>query len=157
MRKQLAAITAAITLGVAATATPAYATVWHNCPEDHICFYQWINYGAPSGAANPGWKSTFYNLSIHTNGCVNLLSPAAYWPNGTQVWDNEGSMVINGSGAYSANVGVSIYPWSNCNSGGGIASWPADRPTLYNDMRLIQVNATQTAYHNIESVNIHTP
>src|SRR5258707_6761141 len=101
IKRMMAALatTLALALGVVGlAASPAQAALWHNCPSDTVCLYQWTGYGAPAGAANPGWKSSFHNLL--SQGCINLTSPAAYWPNGTPVWDNSAALIVGGSRAY---------------------------------------------------------
>ncbi len=157
MRKFTSAIAliAVALVSLLAVASPAQAAVSHNCPENTVCLYQWLNYGAPAGDASPGWKSSFYNLNIHINGCVALDDPMAYWPNGTVVHDNAGSIVVNGNGDYDGTWYLSIYSWDNCNSQGGVSNFPVDRITNYNDLSLIPLGGGRTAYHNIGSISLH--
>jgi hypothetical protein len=133
-------------------ALPAQAATWHNCPDDVICLYQWTNYGAPAGDANPGWKSSFHNLIYGNAGCINLTSPAAYWPNGTQVWDNSAALVVNGSGAYSNTDSVSFYNSLNCSSATGVTSVNANWATGYPDLHNVPIGGGLNAYHTIASI-----
>jgi len=146
------AILATSALGVLGMAAPAQASSWHNCPDDTICLYQWVNYGAPAGAANPGWKSSFHNLIYGNAGCINLTQPAAYWPNGTKVWDNSASLVVNGSGAYGQQDGVSFYNSLNCNSSTGVTSVNANWLTGYSDLHDVPMGYGYYAYHTIASI-----
>jgi hypothetical protein len=126
------------------------ATLWHNCPSDVICLYQWTGYGAPAGDANPGWKSSFHNLlSQH---CINLTSPAAYWPNGTPVWDNSAALIVGGSGAYGTGDSISFYNSLNCNSNTGVTSVNANWVTGYSDLHDVPMGFGYTAYHTIASI-----
>lgn len=152
--KRLVSLLATVVLaigGIVSFSSPAQAASWHNCPDDVICLYQWLNYGAPAGAANPGWKSSFHNLL--SQGCINLTQPAAYWPNGTQVWDNSASLVVNGSGAYGQQDSVSFYNGLNCNSSTGVTSVNANWLTGYSDLRTVPMGYMgNNAYHTIASI-----
>lgn len=128
--------------------TPALANTAFGCPDDYVCLYQWVNFGADR------WQSSFYNLSIHTNGCVSLWSPLATWDNGTVVHDNSGSLIVNGSGAYSRNVHISVFGWDHCNSNGGISSFNANWYTGISDLNTLPIGNGINAYHNIASIQI---
>jgi hypothetical protein len=125
-------------------------TLWHNCPSDYICLYQWTGYGAPPGDANPGWKSSFYNLRSQI--CINLTDPAAYWPNGTKVWDNSAALIVGGSGAYGQSDSISFYNSLNCNSNTGVTSLNANWVTGYSDLHTVPMGYGYTAYHTIASI-----
>jgi len=139
------------TAGMLFIASPAQASVL-GCPADTICLYQWINFGAPAGATNPGWKSSFHNLVYGNAGCINLTDPAAYWPNGTPVWDNSGSLVVNGSGAYGQQDGISFYNSLNCNSNTGVISYDANWTSSESDLRTVPMGYGYYAYHTIASI-----
>jgi hypothetical protein len=126
------------------------AVTLNGCPDDYICLYQWLNYGADR------WQSSFYNLSIHADDCVSLDSPVAYWDNNTVVNNNSGSMVVNTSGTYSGNVYITILDWVDCNYGGAKSSFPAHLDSLEPDLRNEQWAGGITAYHRITSVRIAT-
>jgi len=154
LRKKIVSLLAAIAiaLGVGAVTAPgiAQAALWHNCPYDTVCLYQWTNYGAPAGDANPGWKSSFGN--IRNQHCINLTQPAAYWPNGTPVWDNSASLIVGGSGAYAQTDYISFYNSLNCNSGTGVTSLNANWVTGYSDLHTVPMGYGYTAYHTIASI-----
>jgi hypothetical protein len=141
----------ALSLAIFGFAVPAEATTL-GCPSDAICLYQWLNFGAPPGDANPGWKSSYHNLIYGNAGCINLTSPAAYWPNGTQVWDNSASLVVNGSGAYGQQDGVSFYNSLNCNSNTGVISYDANWTSSESDLRTVPMGYGYYAYHTIASI-----
>lgn len=152
--ERLGVLLAALTLAVFGAVTPASAAALHGCPDDYVCLYQWINYGAPAGDANPGWKSSFYNLYAHTNNCINLTSPAAYWPNGTQVWDNSAGLVVNNA-TWPSTWYISIYNWANCNSGGGIASTATlGADTTWPNLNDVPIGGGLTAYQTTTSIRI---
>jgi hypothetical protein len=159
VRKIMALLaTLVVALGLSTTmAAPAQAALWHNCPSDTVCLYQWTGYGAPAGAANPGWKSSFHNLLSQR--CINLTDPAAYWPNGTPVWDNSAALIVGGSGAYSQASSVSFYNSLNCNSNTGVTSLNANWVTGYSDLHDVPMGYGYTAYHTIASIgwNENTP
>lgn len=151
-KSKILAAFAVLAVAVFGFAGPAAASTTHGCPDDTLCLYQWTGYGAPAGATNPGWKSSFYNLSIHPNGCINLFSPN--WPNGTPVNNNSASLIVNGSGAYSGKVYVSVYNDENCIPNDGVASFNANWSTGTSDLHTLQISASQNAYHTITSVQI---
>jgi len=151
MRRFIAVLAAFLfaAAGVVGVASPASASVL-GCGADQVCLYQWLNFGAPAGATNPGWKSSFHNLlSQH---CINLTNPAAYWPNGTPVWDNSASLVVNGSGAYGQQDGVSFYNSLNCNSNTGVTSYNANWTSSEADLRTVPIGYGNYAYHTIASI-----
>jgi len=154
MFRRVGVMLAAVLLGAGLSAAPAQAAVWHTCPEDYVCLYHWVWYGAPpgDGGVSPGWKSTFYNLSIHSGGCVSLWNPLAKWPDGSNVVHNAGGLVVNGSGAYSSNVTVTAYAYDNCT--GPQQGWTADHPTLWGDLGQLLLSDGQPAYHRIASFRI---
>lgn len=88
-------------------------TTYKGCPDNTWCLYQWQNYGGDR------WQSSLQN--VWNSGCISLTSPMAYWDNGTQVYDNSGSMVVNQTGGW-GNYRAYIYNWVSCNSGGGSTS-----------------------------------
>lgn len=150
MKRKFVALLVAMVLAFGVSnlfASPAQASTEFGCADNTVCLYQWTNFGAGR------WGSTFYNLTIHSGGCINLTSPMAYWPNGTQVPDNSGSLVVNGSGAYSTQWYVSFYNWINCNSGGGITAFNANWFSSVSDLSTLSLGAG-TAYHTISSVRI---
>ena len=149
--KMALAIMTASALAAFGLASPASAAPWHNCPYDYVCLYQWTNYGAPAGDANPGWKSTFSNL--RNQHCINLTQPAAYWPNGTKVWDNSAALIVGGSGAYGPQDSISFYNGLNCNSSTGVTSLNANWVTGYPDLHDVPMGYNGlSAYHTIASI-----
>lgn len=128
----------------------AQAAASHNCNDDTVCLYQNIWYGAPAGDANPGWKSSFGN--IRNQHCINLTQPAAYWPNGTQVWDNSAGLVVNGGGAYGQQDSIGFYNSLNCSTATGVAYFNANWTTNYGDLRTLAMGYGYYAYHTIASI-----
>ena len=154
VKSGILAVLATVALIVGATGVPAQAAAVHGCPDDTVCLYQGINYWAPVGDTNPGWKSSFLNLYNSPNGCINLTSPMAYWPNGTQVADNSGSWVVNNA-SWPGNYFVTFFDWVNCNEAGGQASAalnPGD--WLEPDLRDVGFTLTLRAYHRVTSVRL---
>lgn len=151
MFRKFALFVSLLLVGTISFATPARAADWHNCPLHYVCLYQWTGYGAPPGDANPGWKTTFYNLRNQL--CINLTS--SYWPNGTKVWDNSAALIVGGSSAYSNLDYVSFYNSANCNSGTGIVSYNASWVTGESDLHNVLLAPGVTAYHTIASVGWH--
>lgn len=150
MLKKLLAALAALLATVTLTAAPAQAAPLQGCADNAICLYQWTGYGASK------WQSSFYNLSIQTNDCVNLTSPPAYWASdGQKVWDNSGSMVINATGSYGSNVYLTVYDWANCNNDGSFNSYPANMDTTLSNLSNYQWQ-TGDMYHRITSIRIRT-
>lgn len=157
IRRILALLAAAIlsTAGVAVSPAPAAAlakvpvsaqSTLYGCADGTVCLYQWTTYGADR------WSSTFSNFWNHPNGCINLTN--TYWDNGTPVWDNSGSMIINGNSVWYP-VNVQIYNSVNCNSNTGVASFPAWE--VLGVTNLINVpfgGANGKAYHQIASVQV---
>lgn len=133
--------TIAATLGLGLAATPALAADGGTCSSPgYVCLYQWENLGAQ--VAGDHWQSSMYNLRIHSNNCVSLLSPIARWNNGTEVYHNSGSMVISGGGAY----GAFIYMWTGSNCTGTFASFRSDQVWQINDLHDAGI------YHTIGSI-----
>jgi len=130
--------------------TPASASVTHGCGDNWVCLYQWVNFGAPAGDRNPGWVSSFANL--RNQHCINLTQPAAYWPNGTKVWDNSAGLIVNGNGAYGQQDGISFYNSLNCNSSTGVVSYNANWSQAEPDLRNVPIGYGYTAYHTIASI-----
>jgi len=153
--RALAALLAALGLSLTLGATPSYASSVHGCPDGYVCLYQWLDYGAPSGDANPGWKSTLTNLYYAPNSCINLTAPMAYWPNGTAVTDNSASFVVNDSG-WGSGWHVDVFDWVNCNYSGGLASSNDFHlgDTLWPDLREIGIASGLYAYHRITSLRL---
>lgn len=148
IRKAVATVAAFLLALLFLPSAPAQAASLHGCPDDTVCLYQWINYGADR------WQSSFNNLMLHSLGCVNLTQPMAYWDNGTPVTDNSGSLVINNQNWGTAYY-VSVFNWANCNSGGGISSYgfrvgDAAEP----DLRNVPLGGGITAYHTITSIQL---
>lgn len=156
MRNKIIAFLASLALivgGVFVAATPAQASVL-GCPSDTVCLYQWLNFGAPAGAPNPGWKSSFHNLVYGNAGCINLTQPAAYWANGTPLWDNSASLVVNGSGAYGQQDSITFYNSLNCSAATGeTGGYNASKTSSESDLRNVPIGWNgQSAYHTIASI-----
>jgi hypothetical protein len=136
-------------LALGLTPGVANASTVNGCAEDAVCLFQWINYGGDK------WQSSFYNISIHGGQCLNILP--ATWSNGTAVTNNSASMVVNGSGAYSQSVSVSLYINANCQytAGGGVASYNANWATSRSNLSNVAVGGGANAYHNYESISIN--
>jgi hypothetical protein len=154
MVKKLGAALAGLALVVFGLASPANASTINGCPNDDVCLYQWTGYGAPSGDANPGWKSSMYNLALHTNGCINLTSPMAYWPNGDGVSDNSGSIYVNGQGDYFP-YDIGFYDWINCNDDGNYFSETADIAHGESNLNGFRWgNGDTSPFHRITSIRL---
>jgi hypothetical protein len=91
------------------TVSPASASTQHGCADNTVCLYQAEEYQQDI------WHSSFYNFSLHTNGCINM-SPAT-WSNGTPVNDNSAGIVINPTNAQT-DLRVEWFDWVNCNDAG---------------------------------------
>lgn len=150
MRKALATLAVSL-LMVMVGGTAAFATVYHNCAQYFICLYQWVNYGSGQ------WYSSFNNIYQHTNNCLTI--PPATWPNGTNVSDNSGSIVVNGDTA-GGNVWqhytLYVFNWVNCNSDGGVDSFNLVGPSQIDDLSIAHyVNVPSISlYHTITSIEL---
>jgi hypothetical protein len=160
LRNKLAAIAVGI-MGLAGVfvASPAQAAGAPNysCAADAVCLYQWEGFSGPSGEAGR-WQSSFYNISIHGGQCLNI--PNATWPNGDPVADNSGSLVVNGTGSYSDQVGIFVYNFANCagnGASGGDAGFNAHVRTTVSDLHTLHMTTSINAYHTITSILIYTP
>ncbi len=142
------AVIAVSLLAVFGTVTPANAALY-GCPSDYVCLYQWKSFGADR------WQSSFYNLLIDSDNCINLTSPMAYWDNDTPVTDNSGSLIINGSGGWNQWYNITLYNWVNCNSGGGSTiGYNLNWLNTEADLADVQISATLTAYHTLTSLKL---
>jgi len=154
MLRKLGLALAALSLvffSVFAVSGPASASTHYGCQDNWVCLYQWLNLSAPPGDANPGWRSSFTNLRNQL--CINLNEPAAYWPNGTKVWDNSAGLIVNGNGAYSNADSISFYNGLNCNSSTGITSYNANWYQAEPDLRNVPMGYMgNNAYHTIASI-----
>lgn len=136
-------------LGLGLTGAPAQAAPLHGCADNAICLFQWTNYGASK------WQSSFFN--VQNSGCINLTSPAAYWASdGAQVWDNSGSLVVNATGSWPGTTYLTVYNWASCNSGGGIASFPAHIDSTEPNLSNLPIGGGLNAYHTITSISIQS-
>lgn len=127
--------------------SPAVAAT-HNCTDGgYVCLFQWTNFGAGK------WQTSFSNIIGPWDGCLNI--PPATWSNGTNVSDNSGSLVITGISSYPSGTNIILYNWTNCQSGGGLTSYPAWQTNSVSDLSTVPIGNGLNAYHTITSVAFH--
>jgi hypothetical protein len=146
LKRTLALAVASITasLGLGAIASPAQAALSDCTPNvEEVCLWQNINYGAGL------WKSSFTNIYINHNGCLNLRY--ADYDNGDPLYDTSASLAIRAS-VGSVNYFVKIYEWQNCNEDGRSKTF-----TTYANTQVPHLGTyNPTWYHTIASIRVGT-
>lgn len=107
------------------------------CPQDYVCLYHWVEYGAGRWQAHPN------NL----NGtCWNFQN--SHYTDGYNVNNTSGSMIVNRDGGIATWLGM--YDWVNCNAGGQV--WAFD--ATYWVLKPYLSNLTPQAWHKFTSVTV---
>lgn len=112
--KRLAAVFAAAFLTIGFGVQPAQAATVYECPEGHVCLYDWVNFNTNGGGL---WHTHVQNIYTAPGDCINLTG-RYFDEGGATVYDHASSLIANLGAPSGSQDQVIFYEWVNCNSSG---------------------------------------